>query len=361
MFTWRYTKNQGYSESLVAGVAEAKVGVADDNSQKMDVKDPENIPTPAKEGAVSAAQDNPNPHSYHNNNLKPGLSKTSNPAPSYKHHDNHPESYTAQEPSREMGLKFTESSNSNGSKSSDESWATSPMDFEKVSRDPTGYSPQPDRFRETPIIPVVTTTSKKKGTDKPSAETAQSYYQLGIIAFQEGDLPEAERFFRETLKHTPNDIDALLNLATVYIRQKRMESANQTLKMVRQLDPDNVKSLNNLGYVALNRQDFKEARLYYEAVLKINPVDEMALINLACVAQAENNQAEASELYNKIISLNPENGTALIKAAHILTQEGKIDQAIEFYNRSLSLKSVQNDQELAQKIKQRIRILANYK
>jgi len=51
----------------------------------------------------------------------------------------------------------------------------------------------------------------------------------------------------------------------------------------------------------------------------------------------------------------------LIKAAHILTQEGKIDQAIEFYNRSLSLKSIQNDQELAQKIKQRIRILANYK
>ena len=363
IFTWHYTNDQGYSEPIAIGVSQAKEEIFHENSQKSDIKNPENVSANVGEKFASTTSDTLNSGSQAQPDIQPDSYSlnASNSTNSEKQQNNHPQKNEAEIPS--AGIESTNSAvpNNKSNISFEENQVSKPMGYEKINQEPGTYSHQPYPLRESAIIPEVKTTSKKSKPGKSSAETAQSYYQLGIIALQEGDLPEAERYFRETLKHTPKDTDTLLNLSTVYIRQKRMESAEQLLKMVRQIDPDNIKSLNNLGYIALSRQDYGEARFYYAEALKIDPVDEMALINLAYVAQAEKNEAEALEIYNKIISLNPENGTALIKAAHILTQEGKIDQAIEFYNRSLALKSIQNDQELARKIKQRIGILLNYR
>ena len=243
--------------------------------------------------------------------------------------------------------------------SSEESEVPVPEVSEMPSASIPVSSKQPGRLQEA-APPIVETLSKVERVE-PSIEVAQSYYQLGLVALQEGKLKDAEHFLLETLNYTPNDINALLNLSSVYIQQERLELAVRTLESIRKIDPENVnKSLNNLGYVALKRKDYKQARFYFEEALAINPFDEPALINLAYVAQAEDNRIEALRCYEKIISINPENGNVLINAAHLFAQEGQIDRAIQLYTRSLTLKSVQNDRGLTNKIKQRISLMIDY-
>ena len=360
IFTWRYDSNQVYSDPLFSVEAQAKADADDDRTEEAENPELSIASKPDNAAVVSKpSSDSSNQDTYSKKPSQPDSPEVSVSVVSDKLQNNPTDSYPAEESERKISYKIAEDSNRNQAIPSYENLAT-PMESEKIPQEAPINFQKGYQVREAPIIPVVTSTSEKSKSGKPSLETAQSFYQLGIIALQEGDLPSAERYFRETIKHTPDNIDALLNLSTVYIQQKRMESADQMLKRVRQLDPDNLKSMNNLAYIALYRKDFNEARLYYEAVLRINPAEEMALTNLAYVAQAENNQAEALYLYNRIISLNPQNGTALIKAAHILTQEGKIEQAIQYYNNSLSLKTIQDDQELVRKIKQRIATLKDY-
>jgi tetratricopeptide (TPR) repeat protein len=204
------------------------------------------------------------------------------------------------------------------------------------------------------------TTVKKSESLPISKEMAQNYYQLGLVALQEGSLLDAEHYFYEMLKNAPNDISGLLNLSNVYIRQKRLNQAVDILERIRQLDSNNIKSLDNLGFIAIQQKDWEKAKGFFDDAMKLNPSDEIALGNLAYLAQIENNPSEAVQYYDRLISINPENVDALMNYAHLMSQGGDIDQAIRLYKQCLGLKSVQDDRELAKKIKHRINLMLGY-
>ena len=194
----------------------------------------------------------------------------------------------------------------------------------------------------------------------PSREIAQNFYQLGLVALQEGNIAAAEHYFQDMLKILPADIDGLLNISTVYIRQNRLDKADEVLKRIRKLDTANYKSLDNLGVIAIRQNKKETAKKYFNRALSLNPLDEIALSNLAYLAQIDNNQAEAAQYYDKLISINPENVEVLINYAHLMSQGKGINRAIQLYTQCLKLESVQNDRGLAKKIGQRIQLIRSY-
>jgi len=193
-----------------------------------------------------------------------------------------------------------------------------------------------------------------------SRENAQNFYQLGLVALQEGNVVAAEHYFHDMLEILPADIDGLLNISTVYIRQNRLDKADEVLKRIRELDTANYKSLDNLGVIAIRQNKKKAAKKYFNRALSLNPLDEVALSNLAYLAQIDNNQAEAAQFYDKLISINPENIEVLISYAHLMSQGKSINRAIQLYTQCLKLESVQNDRGLAKKIGQRIQLIRSY-
>lgn len=217
---------------------------------------------------------------------------------------------------------------------------------------------EPVRYK-VPVQPVVTSLTRHDVLPQ-SEEAAQNYYQLGLLALQRGDLVAAERYFQDILKIKSTDIDALLNISNVYVRQNRFDEAVIMLERIRQLDPRNVKALDNMGFVAIQRQNPDEAKRFFNEALKINPLDEIALGNLAYLAQTENNSSEAIQHYKKIVSIDPENVDALINYAHLMSQEKSIDHAVRLYRQCLELESVQNNRDLTNKIKHRINLLRGY-
>ena len=233
-----------------------------------------------------------------------------------------------------------------------------PVIVRDMSEENTSSAREPTRYKG-PVQPVVTTV-KRRDAMPPSEETAQNYYQLGLLALQQDNLVDAERYFRGMLKIKSTDIDALLNISNVYVRQNRFDEAVIMLERIRQLDPRNVKALNNMGFVAIQRKNKDEAKRFFNEALQINPLDEIALGNLAYLAQTENNSSEAIQHYEKIVSINPENVDALINYAHLMSQGKNIDHAVRLYKQCLELESVQNNRELTKKIKHRINLIRGY-
>ncbi len=85
----------------------------------------------------------------------------------------------------------------------------------------------------------------------------------GMTAAQLGQLQRAREEFQAALQIDPDHRTALLELATLDLREERWEEARQGYERVLALDPTHPKALFNLGYLAQIRQDFPQALEFY--------------------------------------------------------------------------------------------------
>lgn len=56
------------------------------------------------------------------------------------------------------------------------------------------------------------------------------YFNLGCLAFKNGEYPAAEEFFRKALSRAPDNADAMNNLANALLMQKRRDEARRIME-----------------------------------------------------------------------------------------------------------------------------------
>lgn len=96
-------------------------------------------------------------------------------------------------------------------------------------------------------------------------------YAAGILAFKQGNDPDAERYLRAALATKPDDIDGLLTLGAVYHRRQAYEQAKEAYLAVLRRDTENTKAIYNLGMLALDRNQYDEGKAYMERYMKLAP------------------------------------------------------------------------------------------
>jgi tetratricopeptide (TPR) repeat protein len=74
---------------------------------------------------------------------------------------------------------------------------------------------------------------------------------LGAVLYMSGEIDDAEKWFHKTLSVKDGDPDALVNLADLYVKQKRWTEAASILERYLRDDPSNTNSLNQLALVYL--------------------------------------------------------------------------------------------------------------
>ena len=74
---------------------------------------------------------------------------------------------------------------------------------------------------------------------KKAREERDRCYRDGMIAMVRGDLGESERQFKRALKLDPWDVDAMLQLGTVYKSQGQTRRARRMFKRCRSRDLQN--------------------------------------------------------------------------------------------------------------------------
>lgn len=131
----------------------------------------------------------------------------------------------------------------------------------------------------------------KKGAAPEAAREAAAAIELGrgapahvaiaLAAFQDNELDKASASLRRALEMSPDDVDALYNLAVIDQRQNRYAPARNGYLRVLRLRPDHADARANLALLVLKAGAIAEARHHQEELEKIVPESDARALKLS--------------------------------------------------------------------------------
>lgn len=196
------------------------------------------------------------------------------------------------------------------------------------------------------------------GAENVSTDRSRKFYQAGLQAQMTGDQREAEAFYKKALEVNEYHIEAMINLSALYVQQQRYDQAEDVLLDIFKVDPENSKALVNMGMISLYKKDIVLAEEQFQAALDANPYEENALINLAYLAEKRGDSLAAERYYRNLLQISPDNIEVRLSYGYLLEEGARYSEAVALYEDCLKLDSVKNDQELYDRIRQRIRQLS---
>jgi tetratricopeptide (TPR) repeat protein len=162
--------------------------------------------------------------------------------------------------------------------------------------------------------------------------------QQRATAYEEaGDFVNAEKELREEIIINPNYAAAHKLLASVLIKQGKIQDGVSEYQETLRLDPSDDLALNNLGYEAAKQGDAAKADQYYEQALRVNPNLPIAHNNRGNLYLRESKIAEAVAEFETALKLDPNDRFAEYNLANALRAEGDSAGAIPHYLRAMKL------------------------
>lgn len=168
-----------------------------------------------------------------------------------------------------------------------------------------------------------------------------------LAVMQTGDLPRAATLSRKAVRAAPESAPMRLQLAKIYMRQKRHREAERAYREALELAPDSMETLVGLANV-LQRDKARrpEAEMMLKQGLEKEPENLAIWAQLGAIyGNDQNRHAEAEEAFLKIYRLNPESPSALHNLGLLYRHRGRLDEAEDFLRRAV--KRMPNDTGLA--------------
>ena len=189
---------------------------------------------------------------------------------------------------------------------------------------------------------------------RPDPET---FYNLGVAEQARGHLSEAARSYERALELNPKCAAARNNLGSVQEAQGKHQEAARSYRRAAQATPDDPQILQNLARTAprspissrdLNAQGralFAQGRLRdaadrHQRALALDPDDAEAHNGLGCVLRQEGKTAEALANFQRAARLRPDYPDAHLNiGVSLFFDHGNLDRAMECFQRTLALNS----------------------
>ncbi len=161
-------------------------------------------------------------------------------------------------------------------------------------------------------------------------EHAQSWFQLGVCASNQGLETQAERYFRRALKLNPASPQTMLNLALVRYRAGDLSAAEKLLRRTISASPDYGSAIFNLGNLELKRGNRDEAERLYRLSLEKDPFNPLACLNLGVILTNRGDYEQSVRYYKRSIELNPLQPTAYNNLALTYDKMGRPEEADKY-------------------------------
>ncbi|VVC41584.1 Hypothetical protein CINCED_3A005366 [Cinara cedri] len=121
------------------------------------------------------------------------------------------------------------------------------------------------------------------------------FFNLGMLAMDEGDVPAAEHWFRQAILIKEDFRAALFNLALLLADDHRPLQAAPFLNQLVRFHPDHIKALILLGDIYINNiKDLDAAENCYKRILQLDPDNTQGMHNL-CVVYVERGLLKEAE------------------------------------------------------------------
>ena len=151
------------------------------------------------------------------------------------------------------------------------------------------------------------------------------------LAEAQGNLEEAEKYYRETLRLSPDVSWHYVGLAILLVRMKRMEEAIEVLQDGLKRLPDSLVLLSRLASFYMRTGRFKEAFETSEIILNLDPGHFDALVIAGWSQDFWGKWAEAERYFKLALDVEPENKFVRMKYAYALGALGRGEEAARIY------------------------------
>jgi len=151
--------------------------------------------------------------------------------------------------------------------------------------------------------------------------------------YDDGFYEEAIAYTQEYLSQNPDDIGAMLKLATVYLQQGSVEFAEEEnaiqalmlLNKVLALEPKNVTALRLVGYAYEIQEQYSDAETAYTKALEILPADADTLASRGHMYDLMGELEKAEGDYKAALSSNPDHVKALLDLSSLYIRTEKTE------------------------------------
>jgi len=169
-----------------------------------------------------------------------------------------------------------------------------------------------------------------------------SYYNLAFnVQKYEKDFNEAINFYEKSIEYSPNNINAHLNLSTIYILELgNAGKALELLNLALQVEPNNPEIYYRLGL--LYDKDFKDyllAKKNYLIAIRLKKDFVKARYHYGfLLRRAFRKFADAKQEFDECLEFEPENKNVLKELAQLLEEDYRqYDTAKIYYNRFIKI------------------------
>jgi len=153
--------------------------------------------------------------------------------------------------------------------------------------------------------------------------------EAGAAAHGRGDLPAAERIYREVLRAHPDSFDALHLLGVAQAQQRRFEEAERLISRALARRPDHPGALSNLGNVLSELGRSEEAIRSLKRALALKPDSAEAAYNLGNALNKAQRHEEAAAVYRELLQRRPDLTPARFNLADALRQLVRHEEALD--------------------------------
>lgn len=171
---------------------------------------------------------------------------------------------------------------------------------------------------------------------KPAKDTALSL-QSAIEHHRAGRLDEAENIYRNLLRTSPANADALHLLGVVTAQRGDTHEAERLVRKAISLNKNAAEFHNSLGKMLNDSGRYNEAIACLRKAIQLNAKYADAYNNLGNAYHLQANAQDAASCYRQASQLDPQNIEILINLGNALFKLQQIADAVECFNRAIDI------------------------
>jgi len=171
--------------------------------------------------------------------------------------------------------------------------------------------------------------------NNPATVDTAVIFNAGVAAQRAGELADAEKFYKETLKYDYEPARTYAMLANVLKEQGKEEEAVKYLHKGYELYPDNSYMLVELINYYLLGGEPEKAEVYLDAAIKQDPENASFYRAKGTLYEKMQQPGKAEEMYRKALEVDPKDFLAQYNLGNI-----KLTEVINFHKKVLDIEDV---------------------
>jgi tetratricopeptide (TPR) repeat protein len=179
-------------------------------------------------------------------------------------------------------------------------------------------------------------------------------YQLGVLAFNNGKIAEAERHIKTSLSINSDNPTAHYQLGLILLKDGHAEEAMPCFREACERRPDfavghlhwgmalletgSVRgAIGQFNQASFRLGQFMEAAQYFQAAVNIDPELTEALVSLGVALAAMGNEEDAAKCFIRAWEIDGKDVSVMRFAAAALAGTGRLDEAVKLFQEAVNL------------------------